>query len=102
MRPLRIECFGKVPLAMRCAKGDVHVNLLDVAYVPDLWFYLSPLHTVRPKYNVALDPDGAHRLGGSLSSVRRDTWSCAKATINRAINDPIADFSPGLNGAYVY
>ncbi|CAN0113093.1 unnamed protein product, partial [Laminaria digitata] len=38
MRPLRIECFGKLQLTMHCANGDVRVKLLDVAYVPGLRF----------------------------------------------------------------
>lgn len=85
---------------MHCVKGMFHVKLLDVACVPDLQFYLFSLHTVMPMCSVALDPDGAHRLGNTLYSVHRDTWSFVEAT--RATNDPIADIGPGQNGAHVY
>ena len=42
MRPLRIESFGKLPLAMHCAKGDVHVELLDMAYAAGVLLVCSP------------------------------------------------------------
>ena len=88
MRPLSIACFGKLPLITRCAKGDVHVKLLGVAYVPGVQFNLFSLRAVMPKCSVTLDAIGVHILSGSLSFVRRGTVSCIEAT--RVVEDPIA------------
>lgn len=70
-----------LPLTMHCAQGDVHVKLLDLAYVPGLRFNLSPfsLYAVMLKCSVTLDADGAHVLDGRLSFVPRDTWSYIEA-----------------------
>lgn len=73
---------------MHCAKGDIHVKLLDVAYVHGVQFNLFSLHAVMPKCNVILNTNGAHMLGGSLYFVCRDTESYVQAT--RVVEDPIA------------
>lgn len=52
MKPLIIECFGKLPLSMHCTQGGVHVKLLDVEHVPGLRFNLFSLHAVMPKCRV--------------------------------------------------
>ena len=81
MRPSRIECFGKLPLTMWCAKNDIDVKLLGVAYVPGLRSNLFSLHAVKPNCSVTLGADGAYMLGGSMTFVRRATWSYVEATV---------------------
>lgn len=68
-------------------KGDVHVTLLDVGYVPGLRFNLFSLHAEIPKCSVTLDADGVHMLGRSLSFVSKDIGSYLEA--NRVTEDPI-------------
>ena len=75
MRPLRIECFGKLSLAIHCAKADVDVKLSDVAYVPGVKLNLFPPHAVMHKCNVTLDANGVHTLGASLPCVLMDLGS---------------------------
>ena len=60
---------------MNSAGGDVHVKLLNVAYVPGLRFNLFSLHAVMPICGAALDAKGAHLLNGSLTFTRRESGS---------------------------
>ena len=57
-----MQCFGKIPLIMLSNRGDVQIELLDVAYVPGVQFYLFSLHAVMPKCSVSLNAEGIHML----------------------------------------
>ncbi|CAN0297573.1 unnamed protein product, partial [Scytosiphon promiscuus] len=95
-RSLQIECFGKLSLVMHSAKGDVHVKLVNLAYVPGLQFNLFSLHAVTPTHGAILDGKGAHLLNGSLSFVRTDSGSYLRATrVNADAAIAAAVLAPG-------
>ena len=67
-------------MVMHSPQSDVQVKLLDVAYVPGVYFNLFPLHAVMPKHSVTLNVDGARMLDGDLSFMRSDASSYVAAT----------------------
>ena len=52
---------------MHCAKGNVQVRLLNVAYVPGVNFNLLSLHAVMQKHEITLNAKRIHLLHGDLS-----------------------------------
>ena len=87
MRPLRVHCFGKIPMTTHSKQVDVQIKLLDVACAPGVRFNVFSLHAVMPKCSVSLDAEGVHMLDGVLS-LRRDAGCYVAAT--RIIETPIA------------
>ena len=75
MRSLKIVFFGKIPLVIHRAQGDVQLKPLDVAYVPGIPFNLFSLHAVMPVHKVTLNAEGARLRDGDLSFLHRDAGS---------------------------
>ena len=87
MRSLKIVFFGKIPLVIHRAQGDVQLKPLDVAYVPGLQVNFFSLHAVMPMHQVTFKAEGEHLLDGDLSFLRRDAGSYVAAT---RIVEPVA------------
>ena len=59
--------FGEIPLVMHCAKSDVQVRLLNVAYVCGVNLILFSLLAVTQMHEFTLNLEGVHLLGGDLT-----------------------------------
>ena len=95
MRSLKVVILGEIPLVMHCAKGDVQLRLLNVAYVPVLKLNFFSMHAVMQMHELSLNAMGVHPLDDDLSFMSRDAGPYVKASRDADVTISAAVISPG-------
>ena len=78
-RRIKVEYIGTMDVISH-GKSNQRIILIDVAYVPDLGFYLYSLHAVQRIHLIVSDASGTHIIGENLTFPRSSSGSYLRAT----------------------